>query len=236
MRFQSLMKNLAPFLSPFEAAQHELADQNSLFVTGCPCQCTALTMESPSEGPHVVMPSSLRQAVLPLVAEGGEAGPDSQENPSVSSAPGVLEVSGIRHVMNVLEQTENGFLPDVPVLELYACDQGCFGSPLFWGDPFVARRRWLRRAFAVARQAAPSRQAMRRKTPYSARAGLRLDHDMAKAIMKLGQIDEISKSLPGRNCGLCGAPTCGALAEDIVLGVAFRSACIHLSGTEEKKT
>ena len=57
---------------------------------------------------------------------------------------------------------------------------------------------------------------------------------MSKAILKLGQIDEVAKSLPGRDCGLCGAPTCASLAEDIVLGVAFRTACMHISDHEER--
>ena len=32
------------------------------------------------------------------------------------------------------------------------------------------------------------------------------------------QISDLAKSLPGRNCCRCGAPTCLALAEDIALG------------------
>ena len=230
-RFQSLIKNVAPYLSPIEAARHEMKGQECLFVAACPGQGTALTIHSPSEGGHVVAPASLRQAVLPLVAEGGMEDAGSQEEPVAANAPGLLEVSGIRHVVNVLEQAENGFLADIPVLELYACDHGCFGSPLLWGDPFVARRRWLQNPHVGAQS---HQQAMRRKTPYSARAGLRLDANMSKAILKLGQIDEVTKSLPGRDCALCGAPTCASLAEDIVLGVAFRSACMHLSEREEK--
>ena len=59
----------------------------------------------------------------------------------------------------------------------------------------------------------------------SPRPGLRLDSDMARAIEKLGQIDVITEALPGRDCGVCGAPTCAALAEDVVLGRADITAC-----------
>ena len=162
-------------------------------------------------------PPTLRQALARLV---GERTQDPAEAAPSASEPGdgaqqgleVLQVSGMRHVMNVLEKAENGFLGDVPVLELYACDQGCLGSPLLWDDPFVARRQGRHR-----RVSGKPAEALRRNRPFLARSGLRLDPDMSKAIMKLGQIDEIARSLPGRNCGLCGAPTCAALAEDIVL-------------------
>ena len=40
--------------------------------------------------------------------------------------------------------------------------------------------------------------------------------------------DEIIKRLPGLDCGSCGAPTCKALAEDIVRGVANEKDCVHL--------
>jgi hypothetical protein len=53
----------------------------------------------------------------------------------------VLEVTGMRHVLAALEEMENGLLADVAILEPYACDTGCFGSPLLAADAFVARRR-----------------------------------------------------------------------------------------------
>jgi Na+-translocating ferredoxin:NAD+ oxidoreductase RNF subunit RnfB len=60
---------------------------------------------------------------------------------------------------------------------------------------------------------------MERKTEgLSPRRGLRLDADMSTAIAKLAEMDRIRKGLPGLDCRLCGAPTCDALAEDLVLG------------------
>ncbi|MFA5658317.1 MAG: (Fe-S)-binding protein, partial [Oscillospiraceae bacterium] len=44
----------------------------------------------------------------------------------------------------------------------------------------------------------------------------------------MAQVEEICKRLPGLDCGSCGAPTCKALAEDIVRGDAKESDCIHL--------
>jgi Na+-translocating ferredoxin:NAD+ oxidoreductase RNF subunit RnfB len=52
------------------------------------------------------------------------------------------------------------------------------------------------------------------------------------AIRKLGELDAAARSLPGKDCGVCGAPTCAALAEDIVMGRATRAACPYVKNEE----
>jgi len=133
-----------------------------------------------------------------------------------------LWVTGIRHVLNVLEAVENGQAGDVQAIEPWACDAGCFGSPLLREDAFLSRHRWTApRGLDGAARAIP------RARPLAARPGLRLDTDMAKAIQKLAKIDKLKRSLPGSDCAMCGAPTCAALAEDIVLGRASADACVR---------
>lgn len=44
----------------------------------------------------------------------------------------------------------------------------------------------------------------------------------------MSQVDALVKRFPGIDCGSCGAPSCQALAEDIVRGVAKESDCIHI--------
>ena len=39
---------------------------------------------------------------------------------------------------------------------------------------------------------------------------------------------QISKRLPGYDCGSCGSPTCHAFAEDIVQGFAREMDCVHI--------
>ena len=68
-------------------------------------------------------------------------------------------------------------------------------------------------------------KAVRREAPFVARPGMRLDDDMSRAIEKLSRIDHLVEKLPGKDCGMCGAPTCNALAEDIVLGRTDVTAC-----------
>jgi len=143
---------------------------------------------------------------------------------------GVLQVSGMRHVMKVLDAVENGMMEDYAVLELYACDEGCFGSPVWNEDPFVARPRWDHASVPMVSSAQP----VRRTAPLHGHIGVRLDSDMRKAMEKLAKLDATAKSLPGRNCGVCGAPTCAALAEDIVMGRADISACVYREKGESR--
>jgi hypothetical protein len=75
-----------------------------------------------------------------------------------------------------------------------------------------------------------------RARPFRARPGIRLDADMAVAIRKLAQLDAETRALPGRDCGVCGAPTCAALAEDIVMGRATRALCPYVAPEEESAT
>ena len=121
-------------------------------------------------------------------------------------------------VSGCLSASEASALTGVELLVLYACDQGCWGSPLFPEDPFLAQNR----ASAVVVGQAP---AFPRSRPFQARPGLRLDENMPAAIRKLALIDELTRRLPGRDCGICGAPTCACRAEDIVLGRVDGQGC-----------
>ena len=47
---------------------------------------------------------------------------------------------------------------------------------------------------------------------------LKLDSDFKVALQKMAKIEELAQKLPGIDCGACGAPSCRALAEDMVMG------------------
>ena len=53
------------------------------------------------------------------------------------------------------------------------------------------------------------------------------------AIEKLGQLQALARALPGKDCGTCGAPTCAALAEDIVMGRATTDLCPYFVNEKE---
>ncbi len=235
-RFPSLLPQVAPFVSALEAVQADAAAANGAFVVLCPCQRTAMLSAGGvgTPGAAIVLPAALRAALMPRLAtrDAASGATPMPVNQADAGAPAgaVLRVTAMRHVLAVLEEIENGLMGEVRVVELWACDEGCFGSPLLAVDPFIARHRW---ETARATMPAAGGRAVRRTGPLAPRPGLRLDQDMTKAIAKLGRIDKLRRGLPGRDCGLCGAPTCAALAEDIVLGRATPEACVRREARDE---
>jgi anti-sigma regulatory factor (Ser/Thr protein kinase)/ferredoxin len=225
LRFPSLLPHVAPFLSAQEAAcEIGAGDKRKLFsVVPCPCQLTALLARQLSPPPAAVLPAKMAAAVFPGLATAARRSVPNETGPTGAGPPGVLSVGGIRNVRQVLERVEDGLLSDVAVIEPYACIEGCFGSPLLAENASVARYRWA----LAPLPADPHAQAVRRPIPLEPRRGLRLDADMSRAIQKLAKVDKLRRRLPGSDCGMCGAPTCAALAEDIVLGRAQADACVR---------
>lgn len=70
----------------------------------------------------------------------------------------------------------------------------------------------------------PHSEAYRKKLV--ARPMMQLDDDIMEAMKKFERMEEVLCSLPGLDCGACGAPSCQGLAEDIVQGKAHEIDCI----------
>jgi anti-sigma regulatory factor (Ser/Thr protein kinase) len=215
--FPSLLPQLAPFLSPVEAARDEFTLQELAIVAACPEQYLVLLHGSLPGRLRVLSPGRTSAAVSKVLKErkppeaAGAAAATAAAASAGGDPAGVLRVSGLRHVLRALEKAEASALEGVELLALFACDQGCWGSPLHPEDPFLARQRAAGLPVGMA-------SCQPRSRPFQARPGMRLDEDMPTAIRKLAQIDELARRLPGRDCGICGAPTCASRAEDIVLG------------------
>ena len=54
----------------------------------------------------------------------------------------------------------------------------------------------------------------------------RLSESMAESMRMLSDIQKLRDTLPGIDCGSCGAPTCRAFAEDVVKGCAGVEDCV----------
>ena len=67
------------------------------------------------------------------------------------------------------------------------------------------------------------------------RSMVKYDRDIDAAIKKMEGARELRMLFPGIDCGACGAPSCEALAEDIVKGQAEISSCIFLRTLYEKR-
>jgi hypothetical protein len=198
------------------------------YTVSCPSQRTALLAQQPTEQRQTVTARLVREAVLPRLSARTPAGGAPTPRPQAAGADDLLVVTGVSHVLAVLEEIEDGRLPGVAAVEPFICDDGCFGSPLLGEDAYVAAWRWA----AAAGAGAGDGRSFARARPFRPRPGIRLDPDMSVAIRKLAELDAETAALPGRDCGVCGAPTCAALAEDIVMGRASRALCPYVA-TEE---
>lgn len=145
---------------------------------------------------------------------------------------------GIENVIAVLEEIEDGKLPDTAFVELSACPGGCVGGVLNVANPFVARSRItaLRRYLPLMLNRGlnnPSSMFWEQNLQFE--ATFRLDEDRAEAMKKMRRLKAIEVMLPGLDCGACGAPSCRALAEDIVCGHATIDECVfkHMAKKRE---
>jgi hypothetical protein len=117
------------------------------------------------------------------------------------------------------------------------------GGVLTTQDRFVARKRLEYRARLFERL---ERSKMRETPPedhtltpqwikdmeiaeIKPRSIYKLDDNFAEAFKMAERMKKIEKALPGVNCSACGAPSCAALAEDIVRGEAKVDTCIFIN-------
>ena len=142
-----------------------------------------------------------------------------------------LAADGIENVIRVLEELEDERIRNVDFVELNACTGGCVGGVLTVENPYVAQARihTLRKYLPVSqnhlKDGVPDKMMWDKPLEYDENV-LSLDKDINKDMEMMEQIEKIEASLPGLDCGSCGAPSCHAMAEDIVKGSAKETECI----------
>lgn len=152
-----------------------------------------------------------------------------------------LAADGIEHIIHVLDQIENGNIPPLEFIELNACTGGCVGGVLNIQDPFIAKARMqtLRRYLPVSQnllrpdeQYIPADYFFEEMPEYQPIS--QLAESMAQSMRMLSDIQTLRGTLPGIDCGACGAPTCRAFAEDVVCGRAAKDGCALLKTKKEE--
>ncbi|MCX8128506.1 MAG: 4Fe-4S binding protein [Clostridia bacterium] len=143
-----------------------------------------------------------------------------------------LAVDGIHNVITILEEIENDRLDDVDFIEALSCTGGCLGGPLTVENVYVAKTR-LKKIIDEAKEKCFSSDQSEKSEDDLVWTGkieykpvMKLDENIREAMKKLEALELINKNLPGLDCGACGAPSCRALAEDIVRGNANETDCI----------
>ena len=143
-----------------------------------------------------------------------------------------LAADGIENVIHVLDQVENGNIPPLDFIELNACTGGCVGGVLTMQNPFIAKARLqtLRRYLPVSQNSIPKEEKyvsadyLFEELPKYRPMG-RLGESIADSMRMMADIQKLKDSLPGIDCGSCGAPTCRAFAEDVVKKTACLDDC-----------
>ena len=140
-----------------------------------------------------------------------------------------LAADGIENVIRVLEDLEDEKYQNLDFVELDACAGGCVGGVLQVENPYIAKAKIkrLRRYCPVSKnhltQSIP--QAMLWDTDLTYNPVMELGSTQHERFERYTKMEQLAKQLPGLDCGSCGAPTCLALAEDIVRGRAKLDDC-----------
>jgi iron only hydrogenase large subunit-like protein len=257
-RFPSLLDQLVPMISPMELSARIVKEREKdrpgkvgvFFISPCAAKVTDV------KNPRGITQSSVDGVIgikdiykeLKLAVSQVE----EEEPLNKASALGIswartdgegaavnsenhISVDGIDHVIDVLENLENGHIRDVDFVELMSCPGGCVGGPLTVENPYVARsivsiregRHREEESLSRAESFHPPKGVDLLWTEQlKSRATHLLDPDYKTAIKMMEEIEIIRKGLPGLDCGSCGAPSCRALAEDIVLGKTSETDCV----------
>ena len=225
----------------------EDSDIGVFFITPCPAKVTEIN--SPNHADHSAVNGAIAisqlypalthamehlKVVEPIAKSGliGVGWATSGGEAAAMLGEKYLAADGIENVIRVLEELEDEHIHDVDFIELNACSGGCVGGVLTVENPYVAQARiqTLRKYMPVSLNHLKEHDLdvmfWENELTYNADS-FRLSDDIMEAMDMMDKMEQICKDLPGLDCGSCGAPTCRALAEDIVKGKAKETDCIH---------
>lgn len=143
-----------------------------------------------------------------------------------------LAADGIVNVLRVLEDLEDEKYHGLKFIELNACNGGCVGGTLTVENPYVAKSKTQK----LLRYLPVSRNHMEMNPPINLmwdgqieyEPVFRLGSTFKESLDMMHTVEELTQKFPGLDCGSCGAPTCQALAEDIVRGEATSNDCTYV--------
>lgn len=271
LRFPSLTENIIHMLPPMEVAAN-LAREKALrehpelkpeeigvcFISPCPAKVSYVRdgfAEYKSKVDVVVSMSDIYFQLIAVmkpednidtVSNSGMIGIGWASSGGEATAifnESYLAADGIDNVIRVLDQIENGNIPQLEFIELNACTGGCVGGVMAVQNPFIAKARLqsLRRYLPVSRnfiggdnEYIPEDFLFDELPTYHPIT--RLSDSMAESMRMMADIQSLRDELPGIDCGSCGAPSCRAFAEDVIKGNADIGKCrirIKKTQTEE---
>ena len=259
MRFSELIPNVVDTVIPMEHAAVK-AREKAVAATGlkpeeigviaivpCPSQITEAKYPELLTDPvidetipivdiYAYLESEIRKIKEPLkLCQSGRRGLThgySGGEALARKAYNFIAVDEIQNCIRMLEEIENGNIPESDYIELNACTCGCVGGSLCVGNPFNAKLRIkkmlgdLPEFYQEYDLSEENREQIYASKKLEYLPAFLLDEDRSMAFEKLSKIREIRATLPGIDCGGCGAPSCNALAEDIVQEKAQFTDCV----------
>lgn len=150
-----------------------------------------------------------------------------------------LAIDEIHNVIDILEKLENDELTDIDFLELRACDRSCAGGALTSNNRFLTVERMQKRMedyvsndYDFVNKMFQYKDFLAKELKLSGeippRSIEKLDENILVAMEKMEKISRIMKILPLVDCGACGAPSCQAMAQDVVQGKIKLNQCIFM--------
>ena len=262
LRYPSLNDNIIHMLPPMEVAAR-LARERALknhpelkaedigvcFISPCPAKASYVKngfagyksqvdeVVSISDIYFLLINAMNRETSVETLSESGMIGIGWARSGGEATAifnENYLAADGIENVNRVLDQIENGNIPNLEFVELNACTGGCVGGVLTMQNPFIAKARLqtLRRYLPVSQnflngedsKYIPDYYLFNELPEYQPIS--RLSSSMAESMRMMADIQKLRETLPGIDCGSCGAPTCRAFSEDVVKGNAKIEDCL----------
>ena len=228
-------------------------DIGCIFITPCPAKVTDIKMPIGTEGSWCDGAIAISE-VFPLlshrmdkletvepIGQSGLIGVSWAGSGGESAAllnEKYLAADGIENVIRVLEELEDERIRELDFVELNACSGGCVGGVLCVENGYVAKARLqrLRKYLPVSQNHLDGGvpRDMEWTEPLEFAPVLKLSQNLEEAMQMMEEIDVICEGLPGLDCGSCGAPSCRALAEDVVKGVARTSDCVFVMREQVK--
>lgn len=145
-----------------------------------------------------------------------------------------VSVAGVHDTIRILQDVEAGKLKDIKYLECLICPDGCLGGPLTVENRFVAKSNILMHIRMYSGKKSVESYMVKKlykegffsfKNEVKPKPFPPLDEDRGRALRKLRLKEAYMERLPGIDCGVCGAPDCKTLADDIVRDYAKLEDC-----------
>ena len=257
LKFPGLVKHLLPIQPPVEIAaeiaRKQAMEKSGLpseeigifFISPCPAKvfsCRAPIGVDKTEVDATLAMKDVYVKILPYMKKAVEDPEDLSRagrigigwGTSGGEAAGLLNdhylaADGIENCIRVLNQLEDQSFPQLRFVELDSCPGGCVGGVLAVENPYIAKTKLmtLKKYLPVSGGIHNPEDTGYWTHEVEPETVLTFEGTLVEKMRKMAQVEELLELFPGIDCGSCGAPSCRALAEDIVRGKAEATDCVH---------